>query len=164
MRHSFTRRSTAAEFSGFTLVEVVMVIVLLGVLTAVVAPRLSSNESAGRDFYDNAVSGLRFAQKMAIAQHATIYVCLANSSLKVASDANCGSLLEDPAGGSLDIKPSSGSVTVSGASKVGFSFEGIPLDPSASDAPITSQLQLNFSTDNNTYTIYVEAETGYVHP
>jgi MSHA pilin protein MshC len=64
--------------AGFTLVEMVMVIVVIGILAAFVAPRMTqSPEFAARGFADQVKATLRYAQKSAIAQRR--FVCVAFS-------------------------------------------------------------------------------------
>ena len=70
---------TGCAAHGFTLVELIIVIVLLGVLAVVAAPRIFNNtDFYARGFHDETMALLRYAQKTAIAQRRT--VCLAISS------------------------------------------------------------------------------------
>jgi MSHA pilin protein MshC len=60
---------------GFTLIELIMVIVILGVLAVFAAPKLfDSNSFTGRGFHDETSALLRFGQKTAIAQRRTVCV------------------------------------------------------------------------------------------
>ncbi len=61
---------------GFTLTELITIIVILGIISAVAAPRFfDRNVFESRGFYDQVSSTLRYAQKAAIAQHR--FVCVA---------------------------------------------------------------------------------------
>ena len=54
---------------GFTLIELIMVIVLVGVLSVFIAPKLfNSDDFNARGFHDQTLAFLRYAQKTAIAQ------------------------------------------------------------------------------------------------
>lgn len=60
---------------GFTLIELIMVIVILGVLAVVAAPRIFDNSTfAARGLHDETMALLRFGQKTAIAQRRTVCV------------------------------------------------------------------------------------------
>jgi MSHA pilin protein MshC len=60
---------------GFTMVELVIVMVIVGILAAVAAPRFFEiNTFDSRAYYDQLISTLRFAQKAAVAQHSTVCV------------------------------------------------------------------------------------------
>lgn len=60
---------------GFTLVELVIVLVLLGLLAAYAAPRILDTQAFNtRGLYDQTQALLRYAQKAAIAQRRTVCV------------------------------------------------------------------------------------------
>ena len=67
--------SSSPDQRGFTLIELVMVLVLAGVLAVFAAPRLfSTGDFNARGFQDETLSLLRYAQKAAIAQRRTVCV------------------------------------------------------------------------------------------
>jgi MSHA pilin protein MshC len=59
---------------GFTLIELIMVIVILGVLAVVAIPRFNGSVYTGRGLHDETMALLRFGQKTAIAQRRTVCV------------------------------------------------------------------------------------------
>ena len=77
---------------GFTLVELVIVMIILGVLAAYAAPKLVPSDFYAKGFHDETLSILRYAQKAAVAQRRMVCV-----SFDTASTPNTAVLtLEDP--------------------------------------------------------------------
>jgi MSHA pilin protein MshC len=74
---------------GFTLIELIMVLVMLGVLAVFAAPRmLNSGDFKARGFHDETLSLLRYAQKTAIAQRRTVCVALKDTGVTLTMDTN----------------------------------------------------------------------------
>jgi len=139
---------------GFTLVELIAVIVILGIIAIVAIPRFfDRNTFDSRSFYDQVISTLRYAQKAAIAQHSFVCVGYATNSITLTygATAACGSNLTSPTGQTPYTIVASNGVTLSGGAT--FSFDALGR-PSASQSIAVS----GYSS-----AIKVEAETGYVH-
>jgi len=143
---------------GFTLIELIMVMVMVGILAVFVAPRLfDANVFKSRGFADQVQATLRYAQKEAIAQHRNVCVAMTASaiSLKIASldgaASACDTNLVLPGQSTNIISAPSASITLSPATSFNF------------DALGSTTAQQIFTVSGATNNIVVEAQTGYVH-
>jgi MSHA pilin protein MshC len=148
---------------GFTLTEVVMVIVIMGILAVLVGPRFMSSQGfASRAFYDEAQAVVRFAQKTAIARRRTIFVCVAANEIAAIDNNDCTapSYILHPLNNTapLRTRPAPTGVTLSPVGN--FSFDGLGR-PSVAlpDHTITFTSTI---TDDPARSIVIAAETGYV--
>lgn len=92
--------------NGYTVVELITVMVVIGILSAIAIPRISqTTEFAASAYRSQVVSALRHAQKSAVSHRHRVCVTLGQSNvgIKIASDpsvANCDlnltSLYSDP--------------------------------------------------------------------
>lgn len=146
---------------GFTFVELIVVLVLLGIVATVALPRffdLSIFQQRG--YYDETVSAVRYAQKLAVASGCDVRVALGATGYALTQRSSCDTSspftlnVPHPAGsGSFAAAPPNG-VNVSTATIV-FT----PLGRAANSARVTS----NFTgLDVGGKTFNVIGETGYV--
>lgn len=83
------RRPEKRRTGGFTIVELVTIMVVIGVLSAVAIPKLTGNTGfAGAAFRSDIVGALRYAQKTAVGHRRLVCATLGKSSvtLKIAPD------------------------------------------------------------------------------
>lgn len=162
---------TRQELRGFTLIELIMVIIILGVLAVFAAPRIFNNDDFyARGFHDETLALLRYAQKTAVAQRRTVCVAFTVSSvsLTMANDSatiDCSTPtplgLTGPRGENPAAIPStSRGITFNGGAPGGFSFNGLGQPISTTGATLAAQTVIQI---NNADNVYVEAVTGYVH-
>jgi MSHA pilin protein MshC len=151
---------------GFTLVELVMTMVIIGILAAVVAPRFfDANVFKSRGFADQVQSTLRYAQKEAIAQRRNVCVALnaTTITLKIATTSGtgnaCTNILLLPGGSSNSISAPTGSGITMTYSLPSFVFYGSGAPSFTSPGYPT----VNVSISGATNSITIEAQTGYVH-
>lgn len=145
---------------GFTLIELIMVVVILGVLAVFVAPKLiDSNSFSGRGFHDETSALLRFGQKTAIAQRRTVCVTVAATGVSMTmfadnpAPATCAAATAVQAPPlTLPFTPKGGT----GLSATSTSFQFTPLGS-------TDQASAIVITVANSTPITIEPATGYVH-
>ena len=145
---------------GFTLIELVMVIVIVGILAAVVGPRLfSTGLFQSRGFADQVQATLRYAQKEAIARHRNVCVAMTAStlSLTIASASGaaspCAANLLLPTGGNSISAPAGSGITLT-YNAAGFTFDALGRNTGPA---------ITITVSGASNSIVVEAETGYVH-
>ncbi len=167
---TLSRRScNVPRRKGFTLVELVMVIVILGILAVYAVPRMfNSGDFYARGFHDESLGYLRYAQKTAIAQRRTVCVAFGTNTLTLSISANSGTFncatagtLSGPKGESpVTLSARSGVAYSTSLAPANFNFDGLGQPISGTGSLMATQ---TFQVTGVTPTIRVEASTGYVH-
>jgi MSHA pilin protein MshC len=140
---------------GFTITELVMVILIAGILAAVAIPRLLTSTFDDARLYDDTLAALRYAHRTAVAYQRTVCATFGSNTLALTYDptyggTSCSSSLPPPAGqASSYLVTGSGSASYTAAAS--FSFDRLG-NPTVGQTIALSSGQ----------TITVEAETGYV--
>lgn len=143
---------------GFTLAELVMVIVILAILAALMGPRMMATQGfASRGFYDESFAVVRYAQKTAIAWRRPVVVCIAADGVAAISNSDCSApaYLVHPANGGVLRSVAPSGVTLSPVGS--FSFDGLGRPSAPATIVVTSTI-----ADDPARQIVVASETGYV--
>lgn len=146
---------------GFSLVELVVVIVIAGILGAVALPKLLKSGFDERGFRDDVVAALKYGQKSAIAARRTVCAAFVASPASVtftyaafgSSDCTGGASLPGSDGNALVVSAPAGVTFSSAPASVVFDAAGRP----------NAAASVSVSNLPSSLTITVEAETGYVH-
>lgn len=143
---------------GFTLIELVMVMVLVGILAVVALPRLDDTAFSEYGYAEETLSALRYARQTAIARNAKVTAAFAADGFRICQGGVCpgDGYLTNPANGlpwdGSDGKQGKAPEGVSIATGLGaITFDGLGR-PSASGTLVIGS-----------HTLTIEAETGYVH-
>jgi len=82
-------KNSLRRVTGFTLTELVVVIVIAGILSAVVYNKVDVNSFKAEGSTDEVKAALRYAQKLAIAQRRNVYITASSTNVCVGYDATC---------------------------------------------------------------------------
>ena len=173
-----------AQQPGFTLVELIAVIIIVGILGAVASSRFFGGASFDSVAYANQTSALlRYAQKLAVAQNRNVHVRLNGNGIALCYDPSCPPAGQVLAPGGTN----SASATTLGACAgsrtwaceappaqvritptVSFYFDALGKPFAAADispTPVSTfnTLPVTITAGSLVRTITVEMETGYVH-
>ena len=149
---------------GFTLTELILVLVITGILAIAVLPRFINTQTfEARGYYDQAMSMIRYGQKVAVAQGRPVFVNVSAANRTICltydtSDAGCTA-----PGGVPNPGDRTGKFSLKAPESVSFStsvtFAFTALGKPSPDAAVT----FSIDGDGMTRTVAVERETGYVH-
>ena len=149
---------------GYTLVELVTIMILLGILAVVALPNLDQAQGFGASgFKDRVAASLRFAQKSAVAHRRMVCATVAANGLTLTVDSafgagDCKNPLAGSDGAAAALSPSA-TVTLT-AAPVGplyFQPSGAVTSDTAGTAPTSYTLTVSDQTP-----ITVNGATGYV--
>jgi MSHA pilin protein MshC len=148
--------SNRGSSRGFTMVELILVMVIAGILAAVAVPRMIGRSGFDtRGFADQLAATVRFAQKLAVAQRTEVFVRLTVSDATLCYDAACATPAPGPGGEKPYTVSAPGGVAIaSPVAVLGFDAGGRP------DITAPLDIQVNGA---GAYRVRVEQETGYVH-
>ncbi|MYM39913.1 pilus assembly FimT family protein [Duganella qianjiadongensis] len=166
--------------AGFTLVELILVIVVVGIMAGVAAPRFFDRKGFDAASYAAQLKTLlRYAQKTAIAQGRPVYVKVTSGGVTLAFDvlyvlgvtapggqnSATAATLAFCSGSTRACEAVPAGLTLSGGINFYFDATGKPFmttDVSPTLTSTFSTLNMTLSGDGSTRTITVNGETGYV--
>jgi MSHA pilin protein MshC len=149
------------QFSGFSLIELISVIVLLGVLSVFALGRLSSpSQFAVKGFFDDTVNAVRFAQKLAVSTGCDVQVEMTAAGYQLRRSSTCaakdyddeekGVVINNPANRSNLYENLASGYFVSPATSIVFNAKGILYSGDSAN-------EVTYSDDNVTYTLSIES-------
>jgi MSHA pilin protein MshC len=139
--------------SGFTLAELVIVIVIAAILAAIAIPQFNLREIDAAWFHEQVRSGVRYAQRTAVAQRRCVFVSVTASQVSLLyGDPACAitaTPVTDLATNQAFVLTAPTGVTL-GAAPNPFSFNGLGQPSAAASVTVDGK------------TVTVNAESGYV--
>jgi MSHA pilin protein MshC len=148
---------------GFTLPELVAVLVLVGLLAAVALPKMQGALSMRDDaWHDEVVSALRHAHQTAVSHRRLVCVTVGAGSVTLSIAAanpatSCGTALAGPGGAAAYASTDSGSASLSPAGTIYFQPSGRATSDGAGSTASDRSIAIAGSD-----TIVVIGETGHV--
>ncbi len=144
--------------TGFTTVELVVTLVIVGILAAIALPRFQDNSAfIQRGFSDEVRAALRYAQKMAIAKRREVCVNFSAAQLTLTfnpsttAGAPCSSVINLPGESEPYVAIVPAGIVLNASSSFRFNGLGQP-----TPAPVTVALT------GRALPLTVNAQTGYV--
>jgi len=146
--------------AGYTLLELIMVLVIAGIIAAVAIPRFTDSESKATWFHEQVKAAIRYAQRQAVAQRRCVFVQTTSTQVKLFyGDSSCAitatpltflaTIAQGQSPGGAYVLDAPSGVTISPATS--FSFNGL-------GSPGASSISLSVGGRS----ITIAAETGYV--
>lgn len=148
--------------AGFTLIELVAVMMVIGILAVVAIPRMFESQGfQSRAFHDGVMGALRLAQKSAIAERRTACVAFTATSVSLTMRSAAGDTACAYAAGAGEVGLGGGGAAYLLQSQGDISFTGVPA--SFSFSPLGSASTAVTIQIAGESAISIERETGYVH-
>ena len=147
-----------SDNSGFSLIELLTVVILIGILGVIALGRLGNQDGiAARGFFDDTVTAVRFAQKLAISTGCPVRVVTTATSYRLfqqATDCTTGAFtrtVANPANRSLAYEnidmPAGFSLT---AGNITFNSRGIRTEAAPDTFTMTDGTQFTFDVHEST--------------
>lgn len=147
-------RTSLKRSTGFTLIELVVVIGIATILSVFAIARINTTSFDTEGFANRAAAMVRYAQKVAVSQRRTVFVVIAGNNLSLCyTNAACGGgAVHEPPGANAFSYSAPGGVTLSNMAT--FSFDSLGRPSAGGTLKVTGDVVRD---------IVIEAETGYVH-
>jgi MSHA pilin protein MshC len=161
--HLSSQHKILHKTQGFTLVELILVIVLLSIISVIALPRFfDRNHFDERVFFDDTLNAIRYAQKLAVATGCQTRIVITNNSFALLREDNCDGTTPSFNNNLSVVNPTTGNTAYTG------SQSGVSLTASQTETtfdslgrmtPTTSSVDNIISVGSKQITI--KAATGF---
>jgi MSHA pilin protein MshC len=146
-------RTSPEHATGFTIIELVVVIGIATILSVFAIARINTSSFDTEGFANRAAAMVRYAQKIAVAQRRTVFVVISGNNLSLCyTNSACSSPVHEPPGTNPFSYTAPSGVTLSNMTS--FSFDSLGRPSSGGTLKVTGDVVRD---------IVIVPETGYVH-
>lgn len=137
---------------GFTLIEMITVIIIVGALTAYIAPKFSRDDFELGSAKDELVEAIRYTQLMSMHQSSldNYQIAISANGYRITQN---GTDVEDPYTGQSPFQRSWSTISINSPVTITFNSRGRP----------SSSASLTLSSGGESTSLTIESITGYVH-
>lgn len=152
--------------TGFTLIELVMVIVLVGILAVVAAPRLGDKAVYDLDrATHDLIEAIRYAQEQSMVHSGALpyQIAITTSGFTVTQS---GTSIPNPLDGSASYSNNTTEwtgISISAAQTISFNSRGAPTCTTACSTPGDASVTLTLTKSGNNTSLTIEKFTGYAY-